>query len=405
MGNGMQSQSAGGGGAWVARRGARREREIADRKPTVDRATILLCGPPLTAVGGGPTHLRNMLASPLGRQYTLVHFETGSRGSESPAKDERAWSTLSRLVVSPFVLTYRLLRLRPAVVHINSSLVPKAFWRDCAYVFISRWLGYKSVVQFHGGSIDLVIRGQWSARMAQRMFNTADALVVLGNVAKSEFERLGIADRVTVIPNCVDVAQYRGAGMRAHSGRLRRLVYLGRLDRDKGLTEAIEAMAALRDVHGITDIELSIAGSGDVREQLESRVQALRLRDSVHFVGPLYGAEKARFLREADAFLLPSYYEGLPYAVLESLAAGTPVITTRVGDIPDVVIDRVHGLLIEPRSTDAIVRAIVELRESPQVLRQMSSNCVAWASERLGLERLAHQFAELYRRLSTKRVI
>src|SRR5471032_2675152 len=114
------------------------------------KATVLLCGPPASAVGGGPTHIRNMLASPLAKTFNLIHFECGSRGAESPAKDEPTAAKLIRLLTSPFVLMARIVQLRPQVVHINSALDHKAFWRDCAYLLVCKLFRRRVVFQIHG---------------------------------------------------------------------------------------------------------------------------------------------------------------------------------------------------------------------------------------------------------------
>jgi len=82
--------------------------------------------------------------------------------------------------------------------------------------------------------------------------------------------------------------------------------------------------------------------------------------------------------------------------ILESLAAGTPVITSKVAGIPDVLIDHVHGIFVNTRDPGEIVRAVRELGQSQDALRAMSRNCLEWASEKFGLERLADQFGDLY---------
>src|SRR5439155_770088 len=78
----------------------------------------------------------------------------------------------------------------------------------------------------------------------------------------------------------------------------------------------------------------------------------------VHFVGPLRGAGKMTALERADVFVLPSYAEGLPYALLESMAAGVRVMATRVGAIPELVEDGINGVLVEPRSAVGLAGAV-----------------------------------------------
>ena len=117
------------------------------------KRTILLCGPPVTAIGGGPTHIQNMLASPLRNHYKLIHFETGSRGTESPARDEGVFAKTIRFLVSPFTLAWRIVRSKASIVHLNSAATHKGFWRDSVYSIVCKVLGRNVVVQLHGGSI------------------------------------------------------------------------------------------------------------------------------------------------------------------------------------------------------------------------------------------------------------
>ena len=363
------------------------------------KSIILLCGPPVSAVGGGPTHIINMMASQLKNRYTLINFESGSRGTESPAKDEGLFSKVLRIITSPFVLMWQILRSWPAVVHINSALDLKAFWRDVMYLLVSKLFRRKVVFQLHGGSLGELCASRWMQHVVRAVFSMPEAIVVLATVEKHDFAELGITDRLTIISNGVDVSQYRGSTGRVHSGRVQRLAYLGRLDRAKGIFEAIEAVEILRTDGRYSDIELRIAGSGPAREEIQKYIDDHRLGGCVKLVGSVFGSDKVAFLREADVFVFPSYQEGLPYAILESLAAGTPVIASGVGGIPDVVVDRVHGILIKPKDPCEIVKAVCELVQSKDALRAMSRNCVERASQKFGLERLATQFEELYEKV------
>jgi glycosyltransferase involved in cell wall biosynthesis len=340
-----------------------------------------------------------MLASPLRSRYRLFHFESGSRGKESPARNEPALSKFVRLLSGPIALVGTILRVRPDIVHLNSVLDRKAFWRDAGFLLVSRLLRRKVVLQFHGGSLATfcvtgVMRG-----IVKFIFSRSDALVVLASGAKSELGALKLSKSIAVIPNGVDIRQFRMDGTRVHSGNVRRLAYLGRLVRDKGIYEAVDAMAMLRSAGNAGDLEFVIAGSGPERDAIESHLAAAGLEGCVRLIGSVHGDEKIRFLQQADIFVLPSYHEGLPYALLESLAAGTPVIASRVGGIPDVVVDGVHGLLIAPKDTRAIADAVTRLRGSPETVRSMSGHCLERARNTLSLEHLADEFESLYDRV------
>jgi len=361
------------------------------------RTKVMIFGPQISAVGGGPTHLRNLFASPLSDRYELLHFEIGSRGRESPASEESIIDMSARLAWSPFRLIWQIVRLRPAIVHLNSSLNHKAFWRDLTYLTIAKLFRRKVIYQVHGGSLQRFCGNNnllwW---LADRVFGMADAVVVLSSVEEANFRKLRRVQRLAVIRNAVDLREFDRETAHSESKRATRLVYLGRLTREKGLFEALDAMRIVASDPSMTNIEFLIAGSGPARGELAHHIAAANLDASVKLVEPVFGAKKVRFLEEADVFLFPSYHEGLPYSVLESLAAGTPVIATRVGGIPDAVIEGVHGLLIEPRNVLQIVEAIKALVSRSDLVATMSRNCHKWAREEFGLERLAQQFDDLY---------
>lgn len=342
--------------------------------------------------------MRNMLASPLSARYEFVHFEIGSRGRESPASEEKLVLRIFRLLSSPVLLFWRIIRFRPFLIHLNTSLNHKSFWRDIAYLMIGKVLRRKVIIQIHGGSLGRFCRSSLALRyISSCAFRLADAVVVLSSVEKRNFEKISSLKKLAVIPNAIDIAEYHRESPRKHDGKVRRLAYLGRLTREKGLSEAVAAMKILTSDPVVGEIEFVMAGSGRAREDLMSQIKEMGLGARIRMIEPLFGMDKVRFLRQADVFLFPSYHEGLPYAILESLAAGTPVIASNVGGIPDAVIDGVHGLLIEPRDPVQIADAIRRLASDNNLVRTMSQNCLSWAKENFGLERLSSQFDDLYR--------
>jgi glycosyltransferase involved in cell wall biosynthesis len=265
------------------------------------------------------------------------------------------------------------------------------------YLMIAKLFQRKVIYQVHGGSLEKYVGKEglfwW---FADWVFGMSDAVVVLSSAEEANFKKLRRVKRLTVIRNAVDLSEFGSRNEGATSKMGKRFVYLGRLTREKGLFEALEAMRIVASDPAMKQVELLIAGSGPARNELARRIAEADLDSRVKLVEPVFGAQKVQFLEEADVFLFPSYHEGLPYAVLESLAAGTPVIATRVGGIPDVVVDQVHGVLIDPRDSLQIVEAIKTLASRNDLVTTMSQNCRKRAREEFGLDRLAREFGDLY---------
>ncbi len=141
---------------------------------------ILLLGPSLYAVSGVSTHLNQLLDSTLSRQFNIIHFQVGSEG-----RKESLPGKLLRLASSPFAIALRIIYLRAAIVHLNTSLDAKAFWRDAVYLMMSKLVGSKVVYQIHGGALDkFATQYRVAVPVIKWILRIPDAVVVLSNAER-----------------------------------------------------------------------------------------------------------------------------------------------------------------------------------------------------------------------------
>jgi len=141
-----------------------------------------------------------------------------------------------------------------------------------------------------------------------------------------------------------------------------------------------------------------MAGNGAL-SQLQERVQRARLQDNVEVFSWMDTIERDALLARADAFLLPSYAEGLPMSLLEAMANGLAPICTPVGSIPEFVRDGVNGLLVPPGDTDKLAAAIERLVRDRDARMRMARIARATV-EPLSLTRYAQRLTSIYRSLS-----
>lgn len=351
---------------------------------------VLLLGPALNAVSGVSTHLNQLLGSDLSRDFCLKHFQVGSEGH-----GESRLAAIGRYIFSPLILLYQIILLRPDIVHLNTSIEPKAFWRDLVYLLISKSVGRRVVYQVHGGALPEDFCG---GRKLRRIFfnwglGLPDIVVLLASIEFKAYQEFGIRTPLEVIANAIDTEPYKGYQEKRFNGPGLRLVYIGRLAEDKGIMELIEAMDLIHD----TAVTLGIAGSGPFEASLKKKVQILGLQDRVRFLGPLFGKRKLDFWMQAELFVFPTYHrEGLPYTILESIASGTPMVTTRVGAIPDVIEDGVHGVLIHGHTPPEVAAAITMLLNDRALLNRMAYAGIKRAKKMYSVDRLAKQFSNVY---------
>jgi glycosyltransferase involved in cell wall biosynthesis len=140
---------------------------------------------------------------------------------------------------------------------------------------------------------------------------------------------------------------------------------------NKGVFYCVQALGVLRD-NGI-NARLVIAGDGPDEPAVRERVHALALEGQVNFVGAVHGHKKLDVIAKADVFLLPTFHlEGIPYALLETMAAGVVPVATHIGGIPDVVTDGIHGFLIPAHDALSLANAVESLATNSQKLTSMS---------------------------------
>lgn len=360
------------------------------------RPVILVLGPHRTAVSGVSTHVSMLCKSALADQFELFHFAVGSEG-----RNEGRSSRAVRLITSPLRLALAIIKQGASIVHVNTSLNARAYWRDLVYTAVGKMCGADVVYQVHGGVLpDRFVGGNpIAAAFLRATLRLPDAIVVLAQHQLQAYRAFVPTQRIAMVPNAIDASAFvvvrRTPSVAA--GELR-LAYFGRLVKEKGLYELLEGFRLAR-LAGVTT-RLVIAGSGPEDAALRRWIDDASLAEYVSLPGPLFGERKFAMLAETDVYVLPTYHaEGLPYALLEAMAAGIPVITTSVAGIPDVVSDGVHGLFVPPRDPQALCHAIRLFATHRQMLDPMGAACRSRIVDGYSLSKLSESFRRLYLRV------
>jgi len=261
---------------------------------------------------------------------------------------------------------------------------------------------------FHGH----VLKGYFGAgrtaffrQVERNLARTSDVLVAVSPEVRDELVENGIAptEKFTVIRLGIPLDERLGD---ASADLDYRHLYgipadafvvgwVGRMTGVKDTGAVLEIVRAAR-ARGI-DAVLCMVGDGPDRERLEQRAHDLGIARSTYFVG--YQEEVAGYYRLFDAFLLPSVNEGTPVVAIEALAAGRPVVATRVGGVPDVVRDGEDGFLVELGDLDAIAERLARLAADPELRRRMGAAGRERVLPRYSVERLIDDVDGLYRRL------
>jgi glycosyltransferase involved in cell wall biosynthesis len=289
------------------------------------------------------------------------------------------------------------------IVHLNTSLEPKSYWRDSIYLIVARLMHRKVVYQVHGGALpqDFFPAKSVRAKLLRWLLQTSDAVVLLARVEEEAYRAFAPTVPLRVIPNAIDARSLAAFDIAAKPASFLHLVYVGRLAEDKGIFEALRAVDIL--VRRGRAVKFTVAGSGPDAKRFQSRVIESALEDYVHCVGPIFGQAKDELWNAGHIFVFPTWHrEGLPYALLEAMAAGAVPVTSRVGAIPDVIQDGIHGLFVRPDQPEQLATVIARLDDDRTLLARMAEAGRKRISEEYQVEQLARRFAHLYDSLVRK---
>lgn len=215
------------------------------------------------------------------------------------------------------------------------------------------------------------------------------------------------AEKISVIHPASDVASFDPgrippAGLRESIGIGPTdpiLLVMGRLEPQKGHRVLLDVMPAVRSQ--FPTVRIVCAGDGVLRQTLEAQSRALGLEDTVRFVG--YRSDIRDWLAAAEFTVLPSFWEGLPIAPIESLAAGRTVVATAVDGTPDIVVHGKTGLTVPPDDPAALSKAICTMLRDADLRHRLAACGRQWAVDHFSVETLVRKTERLYWHLWERR--
>jgi glycosyltransferase involved in cell wall biosynthesis len=260
-------------------------------------------------------------------------------------------------------------------------------------------------VAYHHGytTTDLKMRAynqldRWSLPSATRI------ITVCGHFAR-QLAGTGVSlERISVRHNSVSA----GARVSAEdTNRLKadlgvtegeRLVLaVGRLSREKGQEDLVQALDMLRQINPTLKTRLVFVGDGPDRARIERTVHAHRLTDSVVFVG--HASDVRPYYAVADALALPSHSEGSPNVLLEAMASGLPVVATSVGGVPEMVLHEESALLVPPHDPHSFAAALNQMLTDQALRKRLAESAAARAAIHFSPESYIRSLLAIYREL------
>jgi glycosyltransferase involved in cell wall biosynthesis len=228
-----------------------------------------------------------------------------------------------------------------------------------------------------------------------KLLRRADRVIVTSAASAREARQQGFsAEQVALIPNGVDMRRFKPQSGCAKARTS--IMCVGRLIPGKGQSVLIDAFEQLyRDC---SSLRLHIVGDGPEKGSLEKKAAAMGLSHAIVFHGEAGSVETC--LGTAGIVVQPSLSEGMSNVMLEAMAAGLPVVATRVGAAPDVILDGVNGMLVDAGSSDQIRTAVKKIISDEALARRLGAGARRTIEERYSISIVAEKYMELYHGLT-----
>ncbi len=232
--------------------------------------------------------------------------------------------------------------------------------------------------------------------------NDSDAVITCSASMKDEVTRLfGIRDAaVNVIRNGIDIRTW-SFRRRAPRSAPAKLLYVGRLEYEKGIQDAIAALPRIRRSHPGTT--LHIAGEGTQFAWLAQLARTHRVSRAVSFLGTLDHTELLGWLHSADAIVLPSRYEPFGIIALEAAAAGAPLVASTAGGLGEAIVDGVTGLSFEPSDVAGLANAVRKVLDDADAAQERADAARLRLTTDFDWKHVAYETAQVY--LASKRKV
>lgn len=293
-------------------------------------------------------------------------------------------------------------RLHPDVVHVNGCWIP-------ACALVQRWSqgrGYKVILTPHGMLEPWILHRHYFTRKLPALWlyqrqaiQQADCLHATSEKEKVHLLKLGYNQEVTVIPNGIDVEEI---AIKSDWTRKKTILFLSRIHVKKGIELLLAAFAGIKEK--LQGYSLVVAGEGEPEyiAHLKELANKLGIGGQIKFPGGVYGESKWKLYRNADVFVLPTFSENFGLVVAESLASGTPVITTT--GTPWQELETSHcGWWVTP-DINALKEGLISfLHTSEGDLEQMGRNGRKLIEEKYSSKRMAQDLLKLYRNILARR--
>lgn len=348
-----------------------------------DCKQIVMLGTKPEANGGIASVISAYQQNGLFERRNITYLPTHSTGKRS----EKCVLFLKSSVRFTCLLVSR----KVALVHVHVAC-DASFWRKSVFILAAKMSGVPVLLHVHAGHFPDFYRDRCTdlkKRMIRKILNKVEHVAVVSNALNTWMCSTAKPQSIVTIINPATMPVDPKPRLRDPST----ILFLGHLSAGKGVYDLVHAMRRVTAI--VPGTRLLLCGDGDVGG-IKKLIRELGLADAVELPGWVSEERRAELLARSTIFVLPSYAEGLPMSILEAMVSRLPVISTKVGGIPEVIEHERDGLLIAPGHVASLATNIVRLLQRPAEREKLSESAFTKVREAFNAHQAIASLEKLY---------
>ncbi len=355
---------------------------------TNDQIITVMIAPDSDRVKGGmSTWVRNILASELTREYFLEFIAT--------YVEDRPLIKLGVVLRAFFIFLCKLATLNFVLVHIHMSQ-KGSFYRKLIFILLAKAGRKKVLLHCHGSRFDQFYQKgpPWQKALIRWGLSLCNMVVTLSPQWMEFYSQMVEPAKLRVLENAIPLQNYqRPPGYEKRLSKELIVLFAGEVGERKGAYDLLSIVPDL--IRRVPQARVLLVGNGDP-VRIGAAIHSIQLEDRLQWLGWVSPKEMIGIYHQADLFVLPSYHEGLPMAILEAMASGLPVVSTRVGGIPELIGNGENGFLINPGDRKALLRSLIALLCNSSLREEMALKNVQKIKEKYDIANYIEKLKSLY---------
>lgn len=342
---------------------------------------VLMTGPKLNAKGGIATVVNNYLKSELTEKVYIKYIPSACEGNK-----------LKKLVyglISYIRIFFQLIFGNVSLVHVHMAS-RKSFYRKSVIIKMARLFKCRIVIHLHGAEFYQFYNDECNAKQKKyvsKIFNSSDLVIALSEQWREKICEF-CGSNVKVLYNAVNIPDNNKYNFESIYISL-----IGRIEKRKGVYDFVTIIDEIHNAY--PEIRIQIVGDGEI-DKLREIINKYKLDKFVEVNGWMNKTEINCLLSKTKVYVLPSYDEGMPMALLEAMSYGIPVITTDVGGIPTVVSNEKNGFIIKPGDTQSLKKYLLQLLENKELAQNIGESGYKSVKANFGLKSNINSLYNMY---------